>query len=123
MSPMPFTAAAIRATLSRKISVNCKICGHMPSWLRLRARDLLLLVLCTGLLPTTFTGTHIWGDDWAMYVQQARLIAEGRPLSETRYIWYPEAAHIAPPAYPVVFPLLLTPVFVRYGLNINAFVA
>jgi len=78
----------------------------------------LVLVLLIGLfyLTTLRTG-HDWGDDFAMYVQQARNIVEGQPLAQSGYIYNPLYPQLGPPAYPPVFPFLLAAVYKFQGLN------
>lgn len=62
-----------------------------------------------------------WGGDYAGYLLQAKCISNGTALGNTNYIYNPGYAELAPPAYPVGFPLLLAPVYKIFGLDIMAF--
>jgi len=77
-----------------------------------------VVILLIGLFYlTTLRSGHDWGDDFAMYVQQARNIAEGRPLTQSGYIYNPLYPQLGPRAYPPVFPFLLASVYKFQGLN------
>ena len=54
---------------------------------------------------------HDWGDDFAMYIIEARQIATGQSLSDLGYLYDRLNAGGGPPAYPVGFPLMLAPVY------------
>jgi len=84
--------------------------------------ELLVIFLLVVAMGTAYWVTlrpgQDWGGDFAQYVNHARNIAQGRPYAETRYeITLPEAAIHMPATYPPVFPLLLAPVYSRFGLN------
>lgn len=53
---------------------------------------------------------HIYylGDDFAQYIQHARNICLGHPYSDLPYPFNPEA-QIGPPAYPPLYPFLISP--------------
>lgn len=83
----------------------------------------ILIVAAILLLPLVFIGTHTssdWGDDFAQYIHQAGNIINGIPQSETGYIYNKLNSNVGPQAYPIGFPLLLTPV---YGIAGNSMVA
>ena len=81
----------------------------------------LAIVVLTGVFHcSTMRAGHDWGDDFSMYVQHAKNLAEGRPYAETRYIYNPFRPMYAPRAYPPAFPLLLAPVYRVYGLDFEA---
>lgn len=61
---------------------------------------------------------HDWGGDFAQYIQQALNIVEGRIQSETHYVFNPHNPYLAPPTYPVGFPILLSPVIALFGNSI-----
>ncbi len=69
-------------------------------------------------LSTIRTG-HEWGDDFSLYILHAKNLVEGRPYAETGYIYNPDAP-ISPRSYPPGFPMLLAPVYARWGLNLTA---
>jgi hypothetical protein len=84
-----------------------------------------LLVLGTVLLLggfhlATLRPGHEWGDDFSLYVAHSRNIAEGRPYTDTKYIYNPSNAIISPRSYPPIFPLLLAPVYRLLGMDLMA---
>jgi hypothetical protein len=65
---------------------------------------------------------HDWGDDFSMYLIHARNLAEGQSYFNTGYLLDAELPPImAPPSYPPLFPLLLSPLYRTFGLNYEAF--
>ncbi len=68
---------------------------------------------------TTRSG-HALGDDFTMYINHARNLAEGRPYGTTGYLFNPNYPDIGPKTYPPIFPLLLAPVYKIFGLNFEA---
>lgn len=87
---------------------------------RLALAALLGVVALVGLFQaSTIRAGHDWGDDFAVYIQHARNIAQGVDYRSTRFIYNP-AFPIQPPAYPPVLPLLLAPVYRIAGLNLDA---
>jgi hypothetical protein len=84
----------------------------------------LLLVLAIGLFDlSTVRPGHDWGDDFALYIMQARDIVQGGDYARTGYIFNRYYPSLAPRSYPPGFPLLLAPVFKVYGLDLEAFKA
>jgi Dolichyl-phosphate-mannose-protein mannosyltransferase len=78
----------------------------------------LLTVIATFQLATLRSG-HGWGDDFAMYLAHARNLAQGLPYADTGFI--PNAYNVpGPPSYPPVYPLLLTPIYWAFGLDLTA---
>lgn len=74
------------------------------------------------LLPLAFINirdSHDWGDDFAMYLMEAKNISEGRAPGATGFLTNPHA-EMGPPAYPVGFPLMLSPVVKIYGIDFPA---
>jgi hypothetical protein len=82
-------------------------------------------MLLTLLFPPLFfinvRNSHDWGDDFAQYIHQAQNIVEGIPQTETGYIYNEDHPFLAPPSYPVGFPLLLAPVYAFANNEIKAF--
>lgn len=79
-----------------------------------------LYVLIVLLLPLFFINirdSHDWGGDFAQYLSQAENIAEGRPHQQTNYIYLEENSMLGPPAYPVGYPILLSPVVSFFGID------
>ncbi len=67
----------------------------------------------------TLRNGHHWGDDFAQYILHARNIAEGRPYADTGYVYDRLAPDIGPKVYPPVLPLLLSPIYSRFGLDLK----
>lgn len=75
------------------------------------------------LLPLFFINvkdSHNWGDEFAMYIMQTDNLVNGEPQSQTPYIYNPENPFLGPPAYPIGFPLILSPVYAISGNSIYA---
>src|SRR4030095_8281697 len=64
---------------------------------------------------------HDWGDDFAMYILEAKHIALGIPLSNLEFVYDPVTSWGGPPAYPVGFPLMLAPIYYFFGLSFRHF--
>lgn len=66
---------------------------------------------------------HNWGDDFALYIEQAKAICNDR-VSElyaaNKYAMDHSAMHLGPYLYPFGFPLLLSAVYATFGLNFVA---
>ena len=69
---------------------------------------------------STIRHGHSWEGDFSMYIMHAMNIAEGRPYGDTGYVYNPFCPCWGPKAYPPVFPLLLTPIYKVFGLNLTA---
>lgn len=81
---------------------------------------LILVIMLVGIFYlATLRGGHNWGDDFAMYIHHAKNIAEGTGYKETGYINNPSTM-FAPPTYPPVLPVLLSPVYYWWGENLTA---
>ncbi len=79
-----------------------------------------LVILCLiPLFSINIKTSHDWGDDFAQYLHQAKNINEGVSQNETGYI-FNENCFTGPQAYPVGFPLLLSPVIKMHGLDFYA---
>ncbi len=74
------------------------------------------------LLPLFFINiksSHDWGDDFAQYIHQAQNLLTSISQNETGYVFNPDE-FIGPQAYPVGFPLLLSPIIALSGINYTA---
>jgi hypothetical protein len=80
------------------------------TYVQIIKRTLLLILVCLPLFFINIRGDIDWGDDNAQYLSQARNIVNGVPQGNTGYIYNSDCAVLGPPAYPVGFPLLLSPV-------------
>ncbi|MEQ1579200.1 MAG: hypothetical protein ABL964_01270 [Steroidobacteraceae bacterium] len=81
---------------------------------------LLFLVGYGAAAVATRTSQHVWGDDWAQYVNHARNIASDRDYNDTGYMFNRQRPNIGPPSYPPGTALLLAPVEHWAGLDIKA---
>jgi hypothetical protein len=86
-----------------------------------------ILSISTFYLLTIRQGQE-WGDDFSMYIHHAKNLVEGVPYGKTGYIYnpylqlyYANQAQIGPQTYPPVLPLLLTPIYYFWKLNMNAY--
>ena len=61
-----------------------------------------------------------WWDDFALYVLHARNLIEGLPYGETGYLYNPLNPFHSPAAYPPGLPLLISPVYALFGLDLYA---
>ena len=80
----------------------------------------LLFILLLPLLSLNVKDSHDWGGDFAQYIHQAKNLVEGISQDETGYV-FNEDCFIGPTAYPVGFPILLSPVYFFFGNSIYAF--
>ena len=62
---------------------------------------------------------HDWGGDFSMYIMNAKNIVQFEPYSQTGYIYNEDLAIYGPPAYPPVFPLMLSPFVALWGVNLK----
>jgi hypothetical protein len=77
----------------------------------------LLIILLLPLLFINVKNSHDWGDDFAQYLIQSRNIVEHRAQSENGLVLNEGTKAFAITAYPVGYPLLISPVFFFYKLN------
>lgn len=93
---------------------------HFPESSRKSIVSSFLVIVTVGIFQVaTIREGHDWGDDFGMYVSHARNIVEGRPYSDTGYVFNPERI-IGPKTYPPVLPLLLAPVYRIFGIDFLA---
>ncbi len=79
---------------------------------------ILTAILLFPLLFINVKDSHDWGDDFAQYLIQARNIVEGRPQTENGLLQNEKDPAYAIEAYPVGLPILISPVYFFYGLDI-----
>lgn len=86
---------------------------------------LTLIVLVSGAISfCLLTRGHVWLDDFASYLMQAKSIASGTMAEFVHRNAFTVNTSSYPPgpaAYPWGFPLLLTPVYLLFGMNTLAF--
>ena len=83
---------------------------------------LLSLILLTSALLGSFglTHGHLWGDDFAAYIMQAKSIVNGTMqifVDLNTFTITQSSAQIGPYAYPWGFPLLLVPAYALFGVS------
>lgn len=79
-------------------------------------------VIALGWLATrTHQTGHDWGDDFALYIRQARSIVEGFPRqveADNRFSLQASAwSTFSPPIYPWGWPLLMSPLIAIFGVD------
>jgi len=77
-----------------------------------------LLAVIAVFYVLTLRQGHVWGDDFAMFIHHAQNIVERRPYADTGYVYNPAVAVYGPRTYPPVFPILMTPLYRLFGLNL-----
>lgn len=81
----------------------------------------MVVALLTGVIyGAMLQPGHNWGDDFSQYLAHAVNLATGQPYKEIKHLQHP-LLPIAPETYPVVYPLLLAPVYAVFGLDLVAF--
>ena len=81
---------------------------------------IVLLVLCIGgFYIATIRDGHNWGGDFSMYIHHAKNIAEGIEYHDTGYIYNPFVPSWSPRAYPPIFPILLSPIYALFALDLR----
>jgi hypothetical protein len=86
-----------------------------------------LLALLVGALAVIMYSTHRaghwWGDDWALYIRQAKGLLDGHPnrvLTENEFtVTMSDGSEFSPPLYPWGFPLILAPFVAVVGVNLD----
>lgn len=83
-----------------------------------------LLVGVAGvLLYGTLTSGHDWGDDFSLYIMQAKSLTEGAPrgfIESNRFTVEQSSFPFGPIAAPWGFPVLLAPFYAVFGLDMIA---
>ncbi len=80
-----------------------------------------VLLLLLPLLFINIRDSHDWGDDFAQYLIQAGNITESHPQTENGLVSDEISGGFAVKAYPVGFPLLLSPVYALSGIEIRPY--
>jgi hypothetical protein len=78
-----------------------------------------VLLLAAMFHLATIRDGHLWGDDFARYIQHAKNLLEGRDYA-AGFIHNPLEPGISPTAYPPVTSLILLPVYWFAGLYLPA---
>jgi hypothetical protein len=77
------------------------------------------LVVITIFYVLTLRAGHYWVGDDLQYIQHAINLVEGKPYINPLYISN-AVASVGPMAYPPIFPLILSVIYVVFGLNFIA---
>ena len=84
----------------------------------------MIIIVISGLLMIgNLTTGHDWGGDFAGYIMQARSLAEGTLdafIEANRFAVEQSSITIGPVAYPWGYPLLLSPLYAAFGLDMFA---
>ena len=101
----------------------------MLAWVRRSApivRPALLALItgaCALVMFATHRAGHWWGDDWALYIRQAKGLLDldpGRVLDENSFtVDMSRGAAFSPQLYPWGFPLLLAPLVAVLGTDLD----
>ena len=80
--------------------------------------------LALALIPFALLAAREWGyqldlnpADHIQYIEHARALLEGRPYTDTGYIFNETMRNFAPPAYPPGLPLALAAAFAVFGVS------
>lgn len=82
-----------------------------------------IVVITMIVYYTSFRNGHNWGGDFAYYIAQSKSIAEGtiyKFMDDANYMYDHSAWKINPRWFPWGFPLLLSPVYYIFGMNLLA---
>jgi hypothetical protein len=79
----------------------------------------LIVVVAVAAMFATHRHGHWWGDDWALYVRQAKGLVEGNAdqvrLDNEFTVTVSPGTEFSPPLYPWGFPLMLAPFVAVFG--------
>jgi hypothetical protein len=79
----------------------------------------LIVVAAVAAMFATHRHGHWWGDDWALYVRQAKGLVEGNAdqvrLDNEFTVTVSPGTEFSPPLYPWGFPLMLAPFVAVFG--------
>jgi hypothetical protein len=76
-----------------------------------------IILMVSSFYLLTIRAGQPWADDFAMYISEAKNLAERTPFSATGYIYNPANPAVGPRLYPPIFPLLLVPGYMIGGVN------
>ena len=83
---------------------------------------LLSLIILVSLIigACTLTRGHLWGDDFAWYIVQAKSLLNGTTdefMEQSAFTNGESTTHVGPLAYPWGYPLILLPVYALKGIS------
>jgi len=86
----------------------------------------LVILLSSMMVIFQWSNGHDWGDDFAGYILQAISIAKGEVskfVLQNAFTINDSSYAVGPITYPWGFPILLSPIYMLFGLNFTAFKA
>ena len=87
----------------------------------MRSTLLSIIILVSLIIGAgTLTRGHLWGDDFAWYIVQAKSILNGTTdefMAQSAFTNGESTTHVGPLAYPWGYPLLLLPVYAVKGIS------
>jgi hypothetical protein len=90
------------------------------SWLRSRWALLVVLAVVAGLATSLHRSGHGWGDDFTLYIRQAKSLVDGnvgQVISDNHFnVDNAAKPSFSPYVYPWGFPILLAPFYRLFGL-------
>lgn len=103
--------------------------GHETPWWR-RPHPVLVglgLALMVGAMAALMFASHRpghwWGDDWALYIRQAKSLVDGNPGAVTAdnefTVTQSLGAPFSPPLYPWGYPIILAPFVAVVGVDVD----
>lgn len=81
---------------------------------------LIIIALVGVFYVLTVREGHDWGGDFSMYIHHAANIAQGTKYEDTGFIYNPAVPVMSPKAYPPIFPVMLSPIYRWFGLDLQA---
>ncbi|MBP6335013.1 MAG: glycosyltransferase family 39 protein [Bacteroidia bacterium] len=87
----------------------------------LKKYPFIVILFLLPLLFININDSHDWGDDFAQYLIQARNLVEGKPQTENGLVFDKFSEKFAVEAYPIGFPLLISPVYALSEMEIRPY--
>jgi len=81
---------------------------------------IVIILAIGGFYIATIREGHDWGGDFAAYIHHAKNIIEGTDYKDIGWIYDPSRLALEPKTYPPIFPLILSPIYKWFGLNLTA---
>lgn len=78
---------------------------------------IVFILLLFPLFIVNINGHNNWGGDFSQYIHQAVNISNGIAQSEQYYIFNPNYSELAAPNYFPGFPIIISPVISKYGVD------
>ena len=97
-----------------KSAQNNFLLSNSNSWL-----FYIVLAVVAIIYVTTFRSGHYWVGDDLQYIRHAMNLVEGKPYIDPLYI-NNSIATVSPSAYPPIFPIILSIIYILFGLNFVA---